>query len=219
MRVASPFCRPDHDLAKPAMQRRVFLSVLPALAMCHIQRAFGAQIAGVPIDPDALVRPPLLAEALSAWARWPQTQRTHLAIVDFSLPSNEPRFFVVDLRDGSVQACLTAHGRGSDQDHDGRAEHFSNAAGSLASSLGAYRTGARYIGQHGLSLRLEGLEPSNADAAARAIVLHGAEYMTPSYLRRHGRPGRSFGCFVVDPDLVPALIARLEGGVLLYAGA
>ncbi len=202
------------------MQRRAMIFALPCWALSHNWAgARGAQIAGVQIDSAALVRPDLLAQALAAWARWPQTTRTHLAIVDFSLPSTRPRLFMVNLQDGSVQGYLTAHGRGSDADHDGWAEHFSNAGGSLASSLGAYRTGARYYGQHGLSLHLEGLEPSNANAAARAIVMHGAAYMSPDYIRHHGRPGRSFGCFVVDPALVPALITQLEGGVLLYAGA
>lgn len=202
------------------MHRRDLLFAFSWMAMgVSAPAAIGAQIGGVRIDPEARIRPALLGEALSAWGRWRQTARTHLAIVDFSLPSRQARFFVVDLGDGDVQGWLTAHGRGSDTDHDGRAEHFSDAAGSLASSLGAYRTGARYFGRHGLSLRLEGLESSNSSAAARAIVLHSAEYMMPEYIRRFGRPGRSFGCFVVDPALLPALIARLEGGVLLYAGA
>lgn len=186
------------------------MSPLPTLA---------AQVGGVSIDPGGLIRPDLLAEALGAWARWPQTARTHLAVVDFREPSTTARFFVIDLRNGMVRAYLTAHGRGSDQNHDGRAEHFSNTPGSLASALGAYQTGTRYIGQHGLSLRLAGLDPSNDAAHARAIVLHGADYMTADHIRRFGRPGRSFGCFVLDPALVPAVIDQLEGGVLLYAGA
>ena len=165
------------------------------------------------------VRADLMDQAKAAWKHWSRTRRDRLAIVDFRLASIAGRLFLVDIAKDEIRAFRTAHGRGSDRDHDGLAESFSNAGGSLASSLGAYATGARYYGGHGLSLRLTGLEPSNDSAWARAVVLHGADYMTPEYIRRFGRPGRSFGCFVLDPAQLETVIDFLEGGVLLFAGA
>jgi hypothetical protein len=192
------------------MNRRDFYRA--ALALVLPGRAFAQGPAGP-------VRADLMDQAKAAWRHWPQTRRDRLAIVDFRLLSIAARLFLVDIPKNEVRAFRTAHGRGSDRDHDALAESFSNAAGSLASSLGAYATGMRYYGGHGLSLRLTGLEPSNDAALARAIVLHSADYMTPEYIRRFGRPGRSFGCFVVDPAQVEAVIDFLEGGVLLFAGA
>lgn len=165
------------------------------------------------------MRVDLMDQAKSAWKYWSRTRRDRLAIVDFRLPSIVERLFLVDIPKDEIRAYRTAHGRGSDRDHDGLAESFSNTGGSLASSLGAYETGARYYGRHGLSLRLTGLEPSNDSAWARAVVLHGADYMTPEYIRRFGRPGRSFGCFVLDPAHLETVVDFLEGGVLLFAGA
>lgn len=192
------------------MNRRNFHRAALALALT------GKAFAQGPAGP---VRADLMDQAKTAWKHWAQTRRDRLAIVDFRLPSIAPRLFLVDIPKNETRAFRTAHGRGSDRDHDGLAESFSNAGGSLASSLGAYSTGKRYYGGHGLSLRLMGLEPSNDAALARAIVLHSADYMTPEYIRRFGRPGRSFGCFVMDPAQLETVIVFLEGGVLLFAGA
>lgn len=141
-----------------------------------------------------------------------------MAIVDFALPSSTPRFYIVDLKSGATTSFRTAHGKGSDPQHLGRAVSFSNAAGSHASSLGAYVAEGRYQGVHGLSLRLKGLDPTNDAARARAIVLHSAAYMDPAFRARHGKPGRSFGCFVVETAAIEAVVGALEGGVLIYAG-
>lgn len=174
---------------------------------------------GVALDPGGEIRPALLSEGLRALQRHAQARRDVLVLVDFSLPSDAARFFVLDLKTGAVQALRTAHGKGSDLNDDRLPERFSNVEGSLASSLGGYLVQGRYVGKHGLSLRLVGLDPSNDLAERRAIVLHGADYMREDFIRRFGRPGRSFGCFVLDPDELAWVVERLEHGALIYAGS
>jgi hypothetical protein len=177
-----------------------------------------ARFDDVVLDPSGEVRPALLEAALKALRAHPEARRDRLAVVDFALPSTAKRFFVIDLSTGAVAAYLTAHGKGSDPTHSGYATAFSDSGGSNQSSLGTYRTGARYFGQHGLSLRLIGLDASNRGAEERAIVLHGAPYMDAPFRQMHGRPGRSFGCFVVETHLIEEVVTDLEGGVLIYAG-
>lgn len=172
----------------------------------------------VTLDRANVIRADLLTQALRAWDSEPRARRDVLAIVDFAKSSREQRFYILDLRTGSVDQFLTAHGKGSDPGHDGMADVFSNTHGSLASSLGAFLTVRRYHGQHGLSLVLKGLEAQNANAEARAIVLHSAPYMAASWRRQHGLPGRSFGCFVVEPHVIEPIVARLEDGVMIFAG-
>src|SRR5262249_49914450 len=96
----------------------------------------------------------------------------------------------------------------------GRATKFSNDAQSRMSSLGAFAAGGTYIGAHGLSLKLKGLDPTNNRAEERAIVLHGAWYVAP------GRKvlGRSWGCPAVEERFVKTIIDRLKGGAFLYVG-
>jgi hypothetical protein len=201
--------------------KKVARAIVTAIALFAF--AEGAQasvvVGGVVVDPKNDIRGALLTQALQALSARPDARRDRLAVVDFALASDKPRLFIVDLRTGVVAAYLTAHGRGSDPGHDGIAEVFSNKPGSSASSLGGYLTLGRYMGAHGLSLRLRGLDPlQNANAEARAIVLHSAPYMDAAWRRIHGRPGRSFGCFVVETRLIEDVVARLEGGVLLFAG-
>jgi L,D-transpeptidase catalytic domain len=178
----------------------------------------GAEVNGVEVDPGARVRPALLSQALAALAAHPGARRDRMAVADFAADSATPRLFLIDLKTGAVEAYRTAHGKGSDPAHGGIAVNFSNKPGANATSLGVYETGERYYGAHGLSLFLDGLDETNSNARARAIVLHSASYMTADFIRRFGRPGRSLGCFVVAPDEVEHVVQWLEGGVLLYAG-
>jgi hypothetical protein len=172
---------------------------------------------GVVLDPKGLVRPELIEEALAVLKSKRGLRKDRVAIVDFSKHSRENRFFLVDLRTGVVEAYRTAHGKGSDNNHDGWADSFSNSFNSKASSLGAYAARREYFGKYGLSLKLDGLDKTNTNAAARKIVLHSADYASTIWVRRHGRLGRSFGCFVVDPTLVRQIVKKLRGGVLIYA--
>lgn len=141
-----------------------------------------------------------------------------VGIADFAAPSRAPRFYLVDLAGGRATSHLVSHGRGSDPRHSGWLERFSNVPGSNASSAGGYRTGAHYTGRHGRSQRLIGLEPQNYNAESRAIVIHGAWYVSAAIARQQGKIGRSEGCFVFGDGSLDEVLTRLGPGRLLYAG-
>jgi hypothetical protein len=138
-----------------------------------------------------------------------------LSIVDFSLPSTKKRLFVIDLVNGRLLFnTLVAHGRNS-----GRltATRFSNRDNSLMSSLGFYLTGDPFIGQHGYSLRLEGMEKGwNDHAWQRAIVLHSADYVSEEHIQQWGTLGRSEGCPAVPEEMDGAIIDQIKGGSCLF---
>lgn len=164
---------------------------------------------------------PLILRARAELARLGPAIAQHdlVGIADFSLPSNQPRFHLVDVQAGRiVRSFLVAHGRGSDPQHSGRVQRFSNEVGSNASSDGAYRTGERYIGKHGRSIRLDGLDPSNSNAEVRAIVIHSAPYVSPAVLQAQGKLGRSEGCFVFSEDDHEVVLEQLGPDRLLLAG-
>jgi len=144
--------------------------------------------------------------------------RDYIGVADFSLPSRTPRFHLVNLADGSVRSHLVAHGRGSDPSHTGWLERFSNEPRSNATSAGAYRTGSLYVGAHGRSMRLEGLDPTNSNALSRAIVVHGAWYVNEEMIGHSGMLGRSQGCLAVADSSLTEIMARLGPGRLIYAG-
>lgn len=144
--------------------------------------------------------------------------RDFLGIADFSLPSRSRRFHLLNLTNGSVRSHWVAHGRGSDPAHTGWLERFSNEPRSNATSAGAYRTDTTYLGAHGHSMRLEGLDPTNSNASARAIVVHGAWYVSEEMIGRCGMLGRSEGCFAVSSASLDELLTRLGPGRLIYAG-
>lgn len=157
----------------------------------------------------------LLEQAMAARAVATQdvTDMQRMVVIDYRKPSGSERFYLVDLQQDTAEAFLVAHGRGSDLDHDGTAEQFSNTHGSKMSSLGAFVTAESYYGAHGLSLRLDGLEAINDAARARAIVIHGADYVTPM----RGVLGRSWGCPALEQDVAQRLIPEIAGGTFLYA--
>ena len=144
------------------------------------------------------------------------TDRARMAVIDYGLPSTTPRLFVLDLSSNRVERIeLVAHGRATGGQY---ARYFSNVPGSRASSVGLYRTLGTYRGQHGYSLRLEGLEPGfNDRARARSIVMHGAWYVSEEFGQRYGRLGRSWGCPAVSKAVARSVIDHLKNGVLLLA--
>ena len=166
------------------------------------------------------VAPGLLRDALDALElhRDLIAHRDFLGIADFSLPSRLPRFHLLNLTDGSVRTHWVAHGRGSDPRHTGWLERFSNEPRSNATSAGAYRTDSSYLGAHGHSIRLEGLDPTNSNATERAIVVHGAWYVSDDMIGRWGMLGRSEGCFAVSNASLDEVLTRLGPGRLIYAG-
>jgi len=143
--------------------------------------------------------------------------RDFIGIVDFSKPSSEGRFHVVDLRNGTVESHLVAHGRGSDPDHSGFLERFSNRPGSEATSNGTYTTADYYHGKYGLSMKVRGLDWTNSNAESRAIVIHNAWYAEPGMIAAHGKLGRSEGCFAFSRDSQWAVMRKLAGGRMIYA--
>lgn len=139
-----------------------------------------------------------------------------LAVIDYSLPSTQQRLWVFDLKKRKLLFHeLVAHGRNSGEN---MAVNFSNQNESFATSLGLYRTQQSYVGQNGYSLRMEGLEPGfNDNAFDRAIVIHGAPYVSPVLARANGRIGRSLGCPAVRPAIAHKLIDSMKGGQLLFS--
>jgi len=142
--------------------------------------------------------------------------RDTVGLVDYSVHSRLPRFHIIDMASGERETLFVSHGKGSDPQHKGRLQSFSNVPGSEASSAGAYLTGQLYVGKHGRSRRLIGLEERNSNAEARAIVIHGAWYAAPEMVRKSGKLGRSQGCLAVPKADIETVLARLGDGRLIY---
>ena len=140
---------------------------------------------------------------------------TILTIIDFSLPSNQKRLFVLNLLSGKLLFnTFVSHGRNSGTK---LATKFSNAFNSLKSSLGFYTTGDIYIGKHGSSLRLDGQEEGiNNNAYNRGIVIHGANYVDEKIANKSGTIGRSFGCPAIPEALRKPIIETLRNGSCLF---
>ena len=166
------------------------------------------------------IDPALFALALDAAAhavtRGDASAPRTLTVIDFSKPSTEKRLWVFDLQSRDLLFHEhVAHGRGSGAN---MATSFSNVPESNQSSLGLYRTAEAYMGKHGLSLRLDGLERGvNDRARERAIVIHGADYVNGATAQAQGRLGRSLGCPAVRPEIAKPLIDAVKGGGLLFA--
>jgi hypothetical protein len=165
------------------------------------------------------VRPALFENAMAALERHGNRvlYKDRIAIADFAWPSSQRRFHVVDLKTNQAQTMLVAHGMGSDPDHTGYLLRFSNDPGSNATSEGCFLAADYYIGVHGQSQRLYGLDPTNSNALDRAIVIHSAAYANPDMIAQFGKLGRSQGCFAVgDADLY-RVFESLGQGRMVYA--
>lgn len=138
-----------------------------------------------------------------------------LTIIDFSKPSNEERFFIFDLKNKKlIMHSLVAHGKNSGIILP---QEFSNIPYSNKSSLGLYLTGEIYNGRHGRSLRLDGMnEGLNTNARKRAVVIHGASYVSYSYINKNGRLGRSFGCPAVPVNKCNLIIDLIKNGSCIF---
>lgn len=138
-----------------------------------------------------------------------------LSIVDFSKPSSERRLYVIDLDNYQLLFnTWVAHGMRSGKL---MANVFSNKPSSKKSSLGFYVTGEPYLGSNGYSLKLRGVEKGINDLAQRrAIVLHGADYVSESFIQSQGYIGRSLGCPAVPADVSRPLIDEIKEGTCLF---
>ena len=139
-----------------------------------------------------------------------------LTVIDYSKASTIPRLWVLDLEEPRVLfAERVAHGQGSG---DNFATRFSNDDGSHQTSLGLFRTADTYVGSNGYSLRLDGLEPGvNDRARERAIVMHGAPYVSDASIRALGRLGRSHGCPALRQAVARTVIDTIKQGSLVFA--
>ncbi len=138
-----------------------------------------------------------------------------LTLVDFSLSSNTKRLWVIDLDNNVVLfQSLVAHGRNTGDEF---ATDFSNSAESYKSSLGFYATGEIYNGKHGISLKLDGLEKGmNDNARERAVVIHGADYVSEAFIKGNKRLGRSQGCPALPVELAAEIISIIKDKSCLY---
>ncbi|GIZ08981.1 murein L,D-transpeptidase catalytic domain family protein [Flavobacterium sp. UMI-01] len=161
---------------------------------------------------------PIFAKALNGFYLLKEKgliQKNILTLIDFSLSSNTQRLWVIDLENNTVLFnSLVAHGRNSGEEF---ATSFSNTAESFKSSLGFYVTGEEYIGKHGKSLRLDGLEKGlNDNARQRAVVIHGANYVSNSFIKNNKRLGRSLGCPAIPVELTNKIIETIKDKSCLF---
>ena len=139
-----------------------------------------------------------------------------LTVIDYSLPSTEPRLWVFDTATGKLLFKeLVAHGRNTGEN---MATQFSDTLNSRQSSIGLFVTTDTYVGSNGYSLRLDGLEPGfNAHARERAIVMHGAPYVNTELVRAQGRIGRSWGCPALREAVARDVIDTVRGGGVIFS--
>ncbi len=197
------------------------VSAAPGVSLLNLSAPLAPVTPPQPFAPQMVagVNPALLARAKAALDshRWGIRHRDVIGVVDFSLGSNAPRFHVVDLMAGRAESFLVAHGRGSDPDHSGYVERFSNDFGSYATSNGTYATADTYDGKYGLSMKVKGLDWSNSNAESRAIVIHNAWYAESEMIAEHGKLGRSEGCFAFGRSSQWQVMTRLGDGRMIYA--
>jgi hypothetical protein len=142
----------------------------------------------------------------------PQT----MTVIDYSLPSTEPRLWVFDVASGKMLFKeLVAHGRNTGEN---MATNFSDTMNSRQSSLGLFVARDTYVGSNGYSLRMQGLEPGfNGNAMDRAIVMHGAPYVNETLARQQGRIGRSWGCPALREAIARDVIDTVRGGGVIFS--
>jgi hypothetical protein len=142
-------------------------------------------------------------------------KRNILTIVDFSISSTKKRLWVIDLSTNKVlYNSLVAHGKNTGEEF---AKSFSNTSESFKSSLGFYVTGEIYTGKHGMSMKLDGMERGvNDNARSRSVVMHGADYVSNSFIKNHNRLGRSQGCPAIPVELTKSIINTIKDKSCLF---
>lgn len=143
-------------------------------------------------------------------------QKNILTIIDYSMPSSERRLWVIDLsKHKVVMNTHVAHGKNSG---DAKTTSFSNQPNSLKSSFGVFVTDEMYSGNHGSSLRIQGLERGvNDNVYRRNVVFHGAAYVSDAVAKARGKLGRSWGCMAVSQKVINPLINTIKGKSLVFA--
>ncbi|WP_423841007.1 murein L,D-transpeptidase catalytic domain family protein [Vibrio mytili] len=160
----------------------------------------------------------LFREAYLAYKKTKGKKKPVLTIIDYSKPSTQKRFYVVDLdKRKLIYNTYVSHGVNSGKK---TATKFSNIVNSRKTSLGTFLTDTTYYGSNGYSLRLDGLSSGiNDKARERYIVVHGADYANPSFIKKNGYLGRSWGCPALPKQLSREIIDTIKGGSVIYAAA
>jgi hypothetical protein len=160
----------------------------------------------------------LYRDAYHAYVNADGRKKPLLTIIDYERPSSEKRFFVINLeRQELLYNTYVSHGVNSGLE---TATQFSNVVSSKQTSLGTFLTDDTYHGSNGYSLRLDGLsEGKNDRARERYIVVHGADYVSESFIEQNGYLGRSWGCPALAPELTEEIIDLIKGGSVIYASA
>ncbi len=194
------------------MKKQLCLSLFVALSVIWSNISFGYD--RTRIDPEGKIPAHHLKVALDSFELNKDKIRNqdYLVVIDYKAHNSKERFFLIDLNTGDVESYLTAHGKNSDPDFDGYATKFSNTIDSKQTSLGLFLTAETYFGENGYSLRLDGLSKTNSNARARAIVIHGADYVKPG-----NKIGRSYGCPALEMRLHKQIIDQIKEGALIYA--
>lgn len=145
-----------------------------------------------------------------------EVKKPVLTVIDYSMPSNKQRMWIFDLRhERLLYNTYVAHGKNSGSVS---AKSFSNRESSKQSSLGTYITKDTYIGHKGYSLNLKGLDRGfNDNAYNRRVVMHGAWYMEPDFIKRAGRAGLSWGCPAISQKLAKPVINTIKNGSVIFA--
>ena len=166
------------------------------------------------LNPEVFEKAFLGFTNLKIAGKLPETSNL-ISIVDFSLSSTQKRLWVIDLEKKVVVFnSLVAHGKNTGEEF---AQKFSNTESSYQSSLGFYITESTYNGSNGYSLKLLGMDPGYNDAALqRAIVMHGADYVSEDFIKSQKRIGRSWGCPAVPRALAEPIIDTIKGQNCLF---
>jgi len=197
------------------MNRRTFLATSAAAAgAATLPVRVAAQASGLTARDTAILDIARREIARAGDVLW---RRDIAGIADFGVHSAIPRFHFANVENGTVRSFLVSHGTGSDPEHDGWLNTFSNVPESNATSRGAYVSWEWYVGRYGTSIRLGGLDADNSNTLDRLIVMHPAEYATAEHVERWGRLGRSNGCFAMGPEDFREALWHLSGGRLLFA--
>jgi L,D-transpeptidase catalytic domain len=213
-------------VAEAASRTKAAASPAHEVSAAHATPAVMSEAASPKAVPAVLsqgadgLSPKVLAMALDAVscarARGVSGKSDLLTVIDYSLPSTEPRLWVLDLESGKVLFYeLVAHGSGSG---DKVPTRFSNVNDSRTTSLGLFLTGDTYEGGNGYSLKLKGLDEGvNDRAEERHIVMHGAWYVSADHARQYGMLGRSWGCPALPAAEAKPVIDTIKGGSFVFS--
>lgn len=157
----------------------------------------------------------LFRSAMTGYYKIDLKKKGIITIIDYSKLSTEKRFYVLDIeRKKLLYRCLVAHGKNTGNN---KALYFSNEPNSKKSSLGFYITAETYIGKHGYSLKIDGIEKGiNDNARKRSIVIHGADYVSQDFIIKQGRLGRSWGCPALPKELSKEIIDLISRGTCIF---